>query len=234
MLRLHPSSVGVPVRLDRPRPAAYIRVGLGGDADLSRHREAVAQGARQRGWAPPAVYTEAPQVAEGHGPALGRLEAAIEAGRHDALLITDPGAVTSQAQHLMRLLLRCTRRGVVVGFLIPPALDGCDVMARPPAGAADRGPAAQGAVRFPVAREAWGALARARVEALSQLFPGWRVWLDQAGWHACRRDVRYLQTRDAGAPAFSVHAGSSTALAAQLCWQRAADQPALCRAETPS
>jgi hypothetical protein len=36
-------------------------------------------------------------------------------------------------------------------------------------------------------------LARARAEALSELFPAWRIWLDQACWHARRRDVRYLQ-----------------------------------------
>src|SRR6266705_2962438 len=49
-------------------------------------------------------------------PALARLEGAIEAGRHDALLITDPGAVNGTATHLMGLLFRCTRNGVVVGF----------------------------------------------------------------------------------------------------------------------
>jgi len=67
-------------------------------------------------------------------------------------------------------------------------------------------------------------LARARIEALSELFPGWRIWLDQAGWHACRRDVTYLQICHEGAPAFSVHADSPTGLAAQLCWQQAAER----------
>jgi hypothetical protein len=60
------------------------------------------------------VFAESPEVAEGYGPALGRLEAAIETGRHDALLITGPGAVTGTATHLMRLLFRWTRHGVVV------------------------------------------------------------------------------------------------------------------------
>jgi hypothetical protein len=43
---------------------------------------------------PPQVYAEPPGLADGYGPALARLETAIEDGRHDALLITDPGAVT--------------------------------------------------------------------------------------------------------------------------------------------
>jgi len=214
------------VALDRAHPAAYIRAPLGDDAELIRHREAVAEGARQRGWPPPTVYAENPDVAEGYGPALGRLEAAIEAGRHDALLITDPAAVTGTASHLMRLLFRCTRHGVVVGFLLPPALAGSDVMALRPASDTGSRSAAEDAVRFPVVREAWGVLARARIEALSQLFPGWRIWLDHAGWHARRRDVRYLQASRDGAPVFSVHADSPTDLAAQLCWQHTADRHA--------
>lgn len=118
---------------ERVRPAAYISSTLGDGADLTRHHEAVAEGARQRDWPQPTVYAEDPGLAEGYGPALARLEAAIEAGRHDALLITDPGAVTGTATHLMRLLFRCTRLGVVVGFLLPPALGDSDVMdqARP-------------------------------------------------------------------------------------------------------
>jgi hypothetical protein len=35
--------------MDRARPAAYIRAPLGDDAELIRHREPVAEGARQRG-----------------------------------------------------------------------------------------------------------------------------------------------------------------------------------------
>jgi hypothetical protein len=210
---------------DRERPAAYIRCAFGDDTDLASHFEAVAEGARQRGWPPPQAYTEDPGLAEGYGPALARLEAAIEAGRHDALLITDPGAVTGTATYLLRLLFRCTRRDVIVGFLIPAALAGSP--------AADPGPASAFGTRpardhepFPPLREPWGVLARARVEALSRLFPGWRIWLDHAGWHARRRDVSYLQLRHDGAPAFSVHADSSVDLAAQLCWQQAADRHA--------
>jgi hypothetical protein len=82
------------VTADREHPAAYIRTAFGGDADIARYGEAAAEGARQRGWPPPQVYAEAPGLADEYGPALARLETAIEEGRHDALLITDPGAVT--------------------------------------------------------------------------------------------------------------------------------------------
>ena len=83
---------------DRSRPAAYIRAGRG-HADLARNREAVAEGARQRGWPRPTLYIEKPaDVDRGRAPALARLESAIEVGRHDALLITDPGAVTGTAR----------------------------------------------------------------------------------------------------------------------------------------
>lgn len=216
--------MGVWLTADRTRPAAYIRAAFGDEADLARHHAAVAEGARQRGWPAPTVYAEDPGLGEGYGPALARLEAAVEAGRHDALLITDPAAVTGTAAHLMRLLFRCTRHGVVVGFLLPPPSDAGEVMDLRPAAETDSSAGAE--LPFPLRREAWGVLARARIEALSELFPGWRIWLDQAGWHARRRDVPYLQVRRRGAPAFSVHADNPTDLAAQLCWQQAADQHA--------
>ena len=89
-------------------------------------------------------------------------------------------------------------------------------------------PAAASPPRPPVLleREDWAVLARARAEALAGLFPDWRIWLDQAGWHARRRQDAYLQAHHNGAPAYSVHAATPTALAAQLCWQQAADQHA--------
>jgi hypothetical protein len=74
----------------------------------------------------------------------------------------------------------------------------------------------------PVSRESWDVLTRARLEALASLYPGWRIWLDQRGWHARRRDG-YVQDHRPGAPSFSVHADSATGLAAQLCWQQAAE-----------
>ena len=167
------------------------------------------------------MYTEDDaDLAGGRAPELARLAAAIEAGRHDALLITEPGAVFGTAGHLMDLLARCTRNGVTVGFLLPPAPAGPPVMQ--PAAAAE--PPARPAVLD--AREDWAVLARARAEALSGLFPAWRIWLDQAGWHARRRQASYLQLCRKGAPAYSVHADSPTALAAQLCWQQAADEHA--------
>jgi hypothetical protein len=74
--------------------------------------------------------------------------------------------------------------------------------------------------------EAWDVLARARLEALTALFPGWRIWLDRAGWHARRRSDGYLQAYQPGAPVFHVRAANALDLAAELCWQEAADQHA--------
>jgi hypothetical protein len=63
----------------------------------------------------------------------------------------------------------------------------------------------------------------AGIQALSRLFPGWRVWADNdTSWHAYRRGG-YVQHRSAGAPAFSVHAGSPAELAGLLFWQDAVD-----------
>jgi hypothetical protein len=209
--------------LDRARPAAYIRA-YQGEADLDRQREAIAEGARQRGWPPATVYLEDQAgLAGGRAPVLARLEAAIEAGRHDALFITDPGAVTGTASHLMGLLQRCTRNGVVAGFLLPPPVGGKRVMSlRRPA----LSPAPEDALPFRVRREAWGLLARTHMQTLSELFPDWRIWLDQHGWHARRRDAVYLQICHDDVPAFAVHADTAASLALALCWQQAADQHA--------
>jgi hypothetical protein len=66
-------------------------------------------------------------------------------------------------------------------------------------------------------------LADAGVEALAELFPQWRIWVDpETGWHACRRGG-FIQDYHPGAPAFSVHAATVSELAAQLRWQEAAD-----------
>jgi hypothetical protein len=65
-------------------------------------------------------------------------------------------------------------------------------------------------------------LTDAGVDALNELFPGWRVWADANGWHARRRGL-YLQSYEYGAPSFCVHADSAAALAVQLRWQQAAD-----------
>jgi hypothetical protein len=68
-------------------------------------------------------------------------------------------------------------------------------------------------------------LAEAGRDALAGLYPGWRVWMDEHGWHARRRGG-YLQDYHYGAPAFSVHATGPVELAAQLRWQEAAEEHA--------
>jgi hypothetical protein len=206
------------VTADRVRPAAYIRAAPGEDLDWLR--AAVTEGAQQRGWPAPEVYAEDRLDPDASStPVLSQLEAAIEAGRHDALLVTDPGAITGSARYLVSLLFRCTRNGVVVGFLIPAA------PAAPPAAA--QLPLDAAAAPNPLsAEETWDVLARARLEALAGLFPDWRIWLDQRGWHARRRQSPYLQVVSNGAPAYCVHSRTATELAAQLCWQQAADRHA--------
>jgi hypothetical protein len=71
-------------------------------------------------------------------------------------------------------------------------------------------------------------LTRAGLEALSRLFPDWRIWADDHGWHARRRGEVYVQAYSDGAPAFCVHAVDVVDLAAQLRWQQAADMHAPC------
>jgi hypothetical protein len=74
--------------------------------------------------------------------------------------------------------------------------------------------------------ENWNVLAKAQLEAMTGLFPGWRIWLDARGWHARRRTDGFVEQFRPGAPAFHVQASSAVDLAAQLCWQRAADEHA--------
>lgn len=84
--------------------------------------------------------------------------------------------------------------------------------------------------------EPWSVLARARLEALAQIYPRWRIWLDEHGWHARRRGEGFLQGYRSGTPVFCVHADTAIGLAAQLCWQQAADThtPDGCHASAPS
>ncbi len=214
--------------MTEPRhPAAYIRAAPGADASaLARQHRAVAETAQQRGWPAPVVYVDDdPGPADLRGSALARLEAAIVAGRHDALLLAGPGVVTGSAPALlMRLLLSCTRTGVTVELL--PSVPAADSRAVTPVSAAGHVPPC------PLPRERWSVLTRARIEALSGLFPDWRVWLDHHGWHARRRASTYLQGYWPGAPAFCVHADSAVDLAAQLRWQQSAeaDAPSGCKA----
>ena len=77
-------------------------------------------------------------------------------------------------------------------------------------------------------------LAEAGREALADLFPDWRVWDDEHGWHALRKGG-YLQDFHYGAPAFAVHADGPVELAAQLRWQQAVEEhaPHGCSARRP-
>lgn len=189
------------------RPAAYIPAAAEPGALVSE--QTMAKAARQRGWPAPEMYADGPGEP---GPAIGRLEAAITAGRHDALLIPLPRTLGDPAS-LMRLLTWCTQHGVAVSMVLPPAAEGRDLM-----------PAAVPAASAPEpARESRSLLDDARLEALTEIYPGWRIWLDEHRWHARRRSYGFVQGYRPGAPVFCVHADTATALAAQLCWQQAAD-----------
>ena len=199
------------------RPAAFIRAVPGsGPGAAARERRAVADAARQRGWPAPTVY-----VAE-DGPddtALMRLEAAIVAGRHDVLILAGQGSVSDGGPALlMKLLLACTKNGVIVELLPPPLTRGDEATVPGPLAALSR-PAARG----PGYGERPAVLTRVRVSAISRLFPGWRIWIDDHGWHARRRVGVFLQEFRRGAPAFCVHADSEAGLSQRLRDQEAAD-----------
>jgi hypothetical protein len=198
------------------RPAAFIRAVPGsGSGATGREREAVADAARQRGWPAPTVY------AGEDGPddtALARLEAAIVAGRHDVLMLAGQGAVSDGGPALlMGLLLACTKNGVIVELLPPPLAVGGEAAIPEPAGLS------RPAARALENRERPAVLTRARVSAISRLFPGWRIWIDDHGWHARRRDGIFLQEFRRGAPAFCVHAVSEDDLTRRLHDQGTAD-----------
>lgn len=65
-------------------------------------------------------------------------------------------------------------------------------------------------------------LTAAGIQALSELFPDWRIWAEDSRWHACRRGG-YVQNYHSGSPAFSVHATDPAELAGLLRWQEAID-----------
>jgi len=211
------------------RPAAYIRIAShpGAPAPAQQH-SAIVELARQRGWPEPAVYAdEGPVVAQGYGPGLARLSAAIGAGRHDAVLLPGVGSISSSPAQLMAFLCRCNERGVAVEFLSPAGAHAC--LARYPSGEG-RSPslpptAARDSARPASRCAAWTAdvLTLAGVEALSGLFADWRIWADDHGWPARRRGDVYVQAYQHGSPTFCVHAVSAAELAAQLRWQQAAD-----------
>jgi hypothetical protein len=203
------------------RPAAFIRTAPGsGTGATARELQAVADAARQRGWPAPMVYADENRALAGpDDTALTRLEAAIVAGRHDALMLAGQGAVSDGGPALlMRLLLACTKNGVTVELLPPPLTAGGEAATpEPPTGLArPAGPA-------PAYRERPAVLTRARISAMSGLFPEWRIWLDDHGWHARRRAGVFLQEYWRGAPAFCVHADSEADLSQRLRDQESAD-----------
>lgn len=102
------------------RPAAFAR-------DVADWQP-VLEAAAQRGWPAPVVYVAGAGAGRGRGVVLGRLEAAVSAGRHDGLLMALP-AVLGDAGRLVRLLVSCTRAGVVVSF-VPVGDPGRRVRAR--------------------------------------------------------------------------------------------------------
>jgi hypothetical protein len=112
---------------------------------------------------------------------------------------------------VMQLLALCTARGVTVTFVPAPAQN-TTTASRQAAGQRPAG----------LAREPWSTLIRARLDALTNLFPHWHIWLDHSGWHARHRGD-HLQGYRPGAPAFHVTADTATELAAQICWRQAAD-----------
>jgi hypothetical protein len=194
------------------RPAAYLPLAAPG-GDGTARQQAMARAARRRGWPAPVIYAEDdPRPAGQPGPALSRLEAAIESGRHDALLMPLPPGLGDPAP-LMRLLSRCTQHGVAVGLVLPPA---------PESNTSGPPPSPQPSPPFP---EPSAVLARAGLGALAEMYPGWRIWLDSHGWHARRRSDGFLQVYQSGGQVFCVHAGTAPGLAAQLCWQQAGRLP---------
>jgi hypothetical protein len=189
---------------DRPRrPAAYLKRTAGARALVGPDQMTLA--ARQRGWPPPVVYADGGGLDP--GPELRRLAAAITAGRHDALLLAEP-EVLGRPVPLMRLLARCAQEGVTV-VVVPPTALAAPGLAFP--------------APSPPPEEQRSALEHAGLAALQEIYPGWRIWLDQHGWHARRRDEGFLQALHSGAPVFSVHAATAAGLAVQLCGQQAAD-----------
>jgi hypothetical protein len=89
------------------RPAAYARDAV--------DRQALIQAAAQWGWAAPVIYAADACLADQQDPVVDQLEAAVVAGRHDALLMPLPGTL-GDAARLMRLLSSCAHHGVPVSF----------------------------------------------------------------------------------------------------------------------
>jgi hypothetical protein len=191
------------------RPAAYLCDAPPTGAGL----QVIAEAARQRGWPAPVIYAgDDSRSAEGSGLALPGLSAAISAGCHDGLLLPGVAMISRTPAQLVTILQCCTRHGVAVEFFSLSAAVAQAPLQPPVAAAPLPGPASSAEI-----------LASAGAEALTRLFPHWRIWSDQHGWHARRRGQVYLQDHHPGAPSFCVHARVPLDLAAQLRWQQAAD-----------
>ncbi len=94
------------------RPAAYACDGRAGDA------ECLSLAAQELGWPEPLVYAETGSPTSLARAELNRLETAIAAGRHDALLIP-LACMLGNRTSLMNLLRSCTRHGVTVTLARP-------------------------------------------------------------------------------------------------------------------
>lgn len=106
-------------------PAAYVRTGPGrGQATMVAQRSAVLDLITAQGWPEPTVYTDEDrsEVTSDGETALAALAAAINAGRHDAVLLVGPRAIRGCPAHLLRrLLFNCSRHGVSVDYVIAQA-----------------------------------------------------------------------------------------------------------------
>ena|SRR5579863_9333388 len=104
-------------------PAAYARTGPDrGQATIAAQRSAVLDLIRAKGWPEPTVYLDEdrPEVTSDGETALAALAAAINAGRHDAVLLVGPRLIRGCPAHLLRrLLYNCSRHGVSVDYLFP-------------------------------------------------------------------------------------------------------------------
>jgi hypothetical protein len=164
--------------------------------------------ARDRGWPEPEIYADAAGPAGPGG--LVDLIVSVASGRRYELLL----AVLDHSDPVLgQLLTDCARLGTAVSLRSEHG---------PSAVAGGYGWSAIGSEQGPERGEPGSTLELARLEALTSVFPRWQVWRDHSGWHARRRGARVQSCRD-GAPAFHVHAGTATELAAQLCWQHHAD-----------
>ena len=131
-LGLRRNSRGGPGMRKPMRPAAYIRiVSRPGVQPPARQREAIIAVARDRGWPEPVVYADDGRAtADGYGPALAKLSAAVGAGRHDMVIMPGPGVISRSPAHLMAFLFRCNHHGVAVEFISPAPADA--FLMRPP------------------------------------------------------------------------------------------------------